>query len=172
MDTKGRLSIPARRLALDGMLTALLVILGMIKLPSLIPGAEFQLSSAYAVCLAAVVGFRRYLCIGVCASLIQLMLGTHTIWNVVVAMVFRIVVGLIITFFPGKKPALILSGPFGTGCARVVLAAMLQVPAGPLLAAALPGMIFTAVCVSIADPVLTRILPSEHIRFYTGPNSV
>lgn len=34
-----------RRLALDGIFTAVLVILGMIKLPSLIPGAEFQLSA-------------------------------------------------------------------------------------------------------------------------------
>ena len=50
-----------QRLALDGILTAVLVLLGMIKLPSLIPGAEFQLSAPYAVCLAAVVGFRRYL---------------------------------------------------------------------------------------------------------------
>ena len=71
-----------RRLALDGIFTAVLVILGMIKLPSLIPGAEFQLSAPYAVCLAAAVGFKRYLGTGICSSAIQLLLGTHTVWNV------------------------------------------------------------------------------------------
>ena len=67
------------------------------------PGAEFQLSAPYAVCLVAGVGFWRYLGIGVCASLVQLMMGTHTPWNVLVAMVFRVAAGLIVSLLPGKK---------------------------------------------------------------------
>lgn len=62
-----------QRIALDGVFTAILVALGMIKLPSLFPGAEFQLSAPYAVCLAAMVGFKRYLIIGICSSIIQLL---------------------------------------------------------------------------------------------------
>ena len=58
-----------QKLAFDGLLTAILVRLGMLKLPSLIPGAEFQPSAPYAVCLAAAVGFRRYLGIGICVVL-------------------------------------------------------------------------------------------------------
>lgn len=147
-----------RRMAMDGLLTALLVILGMIKLPSLIPGAEFQLSAPYAVCLAAAVGFRRYLGIGACASCIQLLLGTHTIWNVAVAMVFRLTAGALAAWKPSGKLRILLAGPVGTGCARLALAAMLRTPALPLLAAALPGMVFTAVCTGVLYPVFCRVL--------------
>lgn len=158
--------LSAKQLALDGMLTALLIIMGMIKLPSLIPGAEFQLSAPYAVCLAAIAGFKRYLRIGVCASIIQLLLGTHTIWNVLIAMVFRIAVGLVITLFPGNKAAFVLAGPVGTSCARLVLAAILHVFAGPLLAAAFPGMVFTAVCAAVLNPVLTKIFSQSQDMAY------
>lgn len=149
-----------RRLTLDGMLTAILVILGMIKLPSIIPGAEFQLSAPYAVVLASFVGFYRYLGIGMCASAIQLLLGTHTIYNVVVALVFRIVAGLIIKFCPKKEAIIAIAGPLGTACARIVMSLILFVPVLPLLVAAVPGMIFTA----FVAVVLRRIL-KKNIRF-------
>lgn len=155
---KQRRRFSAGRLAVDGMLTALLVLLGMLKLPSLMPGAEFQLSAPYAVCLAAMVGFRRYLGIGICASLIQLMLGTHTVWNVMIAMVFRIAAGGVVSCFSGKRLAVVLAGPFGTACARLVLAAVLSIPAAPLLLAAVPGMVFTAVLAAVLEPVMGRVL--------------
>lgn len=66
MEEKKRTQINTRTITMD-MLTAILVILGMIKIPSVIPGAEFQLSAPYAVCLASLVGFGRYLGIGICA---------------------------------------------------------------------------------------------------------
>ena len=157
MNRERTVSTTPRTLALDGMFTALLILLGMIKLPSILPGAEFQLSAPYAVCLVAGVGFWRYLGIGVCASLVQLMMGTHTLWNVLVAMVFRVAAGLIVSLLPGKKWAMVLAGPVGTGCARVVLAGVLGVPVLPLLAAAVPGMVFTGVCVALLEPVLRRI---------------
>lgn len=157
MNRERTVSITPRTLALDGMFTALLILLGMIKLPSILPGAEFQLSAPYAVCLVAGVGFWRYLGIGVCASLVQLMMGTHTPWNVLVAMVFRVAAGLIVSLLPGKTWAMVLAGPVGPGCARVVLAGVLGVPVLPLLGAAVPGMVFTGVCVALLEPVLRRI---------------
>ena len=147
-----------RQFIIDGILAAILVLLGMIKLPSLFPGAEFQLSAPYAVCLAYMVGFKRYLGIGICSSIIQLFLGTHTIWNVVIAMVFRIVAGLIVEFGRRHRLAVIAAGPLGTGCARLVIAYMLQVPAWPLLVAAVPGMVFTAVGVLFVIPMVERAL--------------
>ena len=42
MNRERTVSITPRTLALDGMFTALLILLGMIKLPSILPGAEFQ----------------------------------------------------------------------------------------------------------------------------------
>lgn len=165
-DRNPSLSISIRQLALDGVFTAVLTVLGMIRLPSVLPGAEFQLSAPYAVCLASLVGFRRYLGIGICSSVIQFALGSHTIWNVLVAMVFRIVAGLFVELCPFRKSALILAGPAGTGCARLVLAAIQHLPALPLLLAALPGMGFTSLCAVTLEPVFRRILPagSETVR--------
>ena len=153
-----------RQLTADGFLTAILVILGMIKLPSLIPGAEFQLSAPYAVCLAASVGFRRYLGIGVCASCIQLLLGTHTVWNVGIAMVFRLAAGALAAWRPSGRLRLMLAGPVRTGCARLTLAAIFQVPVLPLLAAALPGMVFTAACTGVLYPVFCRAMEQGGAR--------
>lgn len=140
------------RLTIDSMLTVMLVLTGMIKIPSFIPGAEFQVSAPFAIGIAVMVGFGRYLGIGICASFIQLLLGTQTIWNVLIAMIFRIVAGSIITLFPKNKLAMIVAGPMGTIVARIVFAFILKVPAETLLLAAIPGMIFTAVLVVIFQP--------------------
>ena len=63
-------------------LAAGLAVLGSFKLPGLLPGTEFQLSAPFAVALAACLGFKRYFVIGVLASLLNFMLGTHTLLNV------------------------------------------------------------------------------------------
>lgn len=146
-------SYDIRKIAVDGLLTAILFILGMIKIPSFLPGAEFQLSAGYAVCICYMVGFYRYLGIGICSSLLQLALGTHTIWNVLIAMVFRIVAGMIVTGFRKYRLSVYLAGPIGTMAGRIVLAAILKVPVWPLLAAAAPGMIFTVVMVAVLLPI-------------------
>lgn len=154
------------KLVEDGILTAILIILGMLKLPSIIPGTEFQLSAPYAVCVAVLVGFGRYLRIGICASFIQLLLGTHTIWNVTIAMIFRIVAGGIIALFPNKKILLYIAGPLGTAAARMVMAVVLGVPLIPLLVSAAPGMLFTVVGVAVILPIMKRIIknaPAVHL---------
>lgn len=147
----------AKRMSQDGIFVAILIILGMIKIPSVLPGAEFQLSAPYAVCLASMVGFKRYFGIGICASFIQLILGTHTIYNVAVAMIFRIVAGAIVQWCPFRKVALIVAGPIGTACARVVMAYIFSIPLQPLLVAAFPGMIFTAVVAVLLNQAVKRI---------------
>lgn len=168
MNKKEKISIkrtsPLQSLAMDGIFTAILIILGMIKIPSFLPGAEFQLSAPYAICLASFVGFQRYLCIGVCSSLIQLMLGTHTVWNVMIAMVFRVAAGLILTVLPHKKIVLAAAGPIGTIAARIVLAMVMQVPVMPLLLAAAPGMVFTGIAVFVMMPMFQlvhRVFPAS-----------
>ena len=79
-------------------------------------------------------------------------------WNVLIAMVFRAAAGSIAACRPLGKLRLVISGPVGTACARLVLAATLNVPALPLLAAAVPGMIFTAVCAVFLYPIFRRVV--------------
>ena len=143
-------------LTLTALLAVLLAVFGTFKIPGIVPGTEFQLSAPFAVCIAALFGFRRYLLIGVLASMINLLLGTHTILNVLIAMVFRLVAGGIIAVGGDKPLLLAVSGPVGTACGRIVLAAVLHTGAGVLLLGAVPGMIFTAAATLVMYPILKR----------------
>lgn len=64
-------------------LTAMITVLGAIKIPNVIPGIEFQLSAPLAVAICAVFGFKKYIISGCLSSLIGLALGTQTILNVI-----------------------------------------------------------------------------------------
>lgn len=157
MKRKTQNQFNARRITMDAMFTVILIVLGAIKLPSIIPGAGFQLSAPYAVCLAYYLGFFRYLEIGICASIIQLILGTHTIYSVIISMVFRIVAGLFIEFCPNKNISLIFSGPFGTAVARLVVSMVTHVSVVTLLIGAAPGMIFTAITSFAVEKIFLKI---------------
>lgn len=150
--------IQRKELAITAMLAAVLAILGTFKIPAILPGAEFQLSAPFALCLAACFGFRRYFTIGILASAINLLLGTHTILNVTIALVFRIVAGGIVAVFGAKPVVLAVSGPVGTASGRLVLALITHISPLPLLAGAVPGMIFTAVLTPVMYPAMRRIL--------------
>ncbi|MCI8287522.1 MAG: hypothetical protein HFH89_07710, partial [Lachnospiraceae bacterium] len=54
-----------REMTTTALLAVLLAVMGMFRLPSLLPGCEFQLSAPFAVCIAACFGFKKYLKIGV-----------------------------------------------------------------------------------------------------------
>ena len=55
-------------------LTAMITVLGAIKIPNIIPGIEFQLSAPLAVAICAVFGFKKYIISGCLSSLIGLAL--------------------------------------------------------------------------------------------------
>lgn len=134
-----------KEVALIGFLTALIAVTGMIKLPGLVPGTEFQFSAPVAVGICAAFGVKRYLVSGVLASLVSLALGLQTILNVSVSMSFRVAVGMALLLLGNTFVVVILAGPFGTFCGRLVLALLTQTNVWVLLAAAGVGMIYTAV---------------------------
>ncbi|MFD2132808.1 hypothetical protein ACFSKI_16500 [Pseudogracilibacillus auburnensis] len=127
------------------LLASFIIISGAFKIPTGIPGSEFQMSAPIAIAICAVFGFKRYIIAGIIASSILFMLGIHTLLNIEIAMIFRIVGGGIVAIFRTRLPVLIVAGPIGTLAARFVLALTLQVPALSLIIAAIPGMIFTAI---------------------------
>ncbi|MCI9144274.1 MAG: hypothetical protein HFH87_16915 [Lachnospiraceae bacterium] len=150
-----------REMTITALLAALLAVMGMFRLPSLLPGCEFQLSAPFAVCIAACFGFKRYLKIGVLASVINLISGTHTIVNVTIAMIFRLVAGGIISLFGVNPVTIAVSGPLGTVAGRAVLGGISGTNPLALIAAALPGMVFTAVGASVMYPVMKRLVRRE-----------
>ena len=50
-----------RQITEIGILTAMITILGAIKIPNLVPGIEFQLSAPLAVAICAAFGFKKYI---------------------------------------------------------------------------------------------------------------
>ncbi|WP_100330703.1 hypothetical protein [Bacillus xiapuensis] len=138
------MKLQTNQIALISLLAAFIAISGMIKLPSLIPGTEFQMSAPIAVAIAAAFGFWRYLAAGILASLLLFLLGVHHVLNIEVSMVFRLVAGGVIAVFGPKFAIVALAGPIGTTAARWTLSLTLGVPLFPLLLGAIPGMVFTA----------------------------
>lgn len=134
----------AQNLTFTAFLSMLILISGSLKIPSPIIGGEFQLSAPIAVLICCYFGFKRYLTAGIIASILSLLLGTATVFNVMIAIIFRIVAGTIITLGGRSLPIIALSGPSGTLAARMVMGQLLNIDWLILAYAALPGMIFTA----------------------------
>ncbi|MEG6584500.1 hypothetical protein [Dendrosporobacter sp. 1207_IL3150] len=128
-----------------GLLAALITVTGAVKMPGLIPGTEFQLSAPLAVAICAVFGFTKYITAGILSSLIGLILGTQNLLNVFIAMVFRLSVGGILGVLGTSWPVVVAAGPIGSAVARLAMGGLLGKAVIPLLLAALPGMVYTAV---------------------------
>jgi hypothetical protein len=136
------------------LLCALITISGAFKIPGLVPGMEFQMSAPIAVAICGVFGIKVYLCAGILSSMIGLMLGTQNILNVCIALLFRVVVAIVYFGIGPTKIFYLFSGPLGTFVARMALSVLIGKAAYPMVAAAVPGMIFTA----IMAPVCGRLL--------------
>ena len=147
----------ARTITQIALLAALITITGAIKLPSIFPGMEFQLSAPLAVSICAVFGFKKYIIAGLISSSIGLMLGTQNLFHVAVQMQFRIVVGIVLLILGRHLWSIAISGPLGTLVARLTLSLVLGKAAYALVAAAVPGMLFTLVTAPFLTKVLTRV---------------
>lgn len=146
-----------RALTETALLVTLITISGAIKIPGLFPGTEFQLSAPLAVAICGVFGFSKYITAGVLASLLGLILGTQTLLNVGIAMIFRLVVGVCLAAFGTSWPVLVVAGPLGSSVARLALGGILGKAAVPLLIAALPGMVYTALTAWPLTLLLKRV---------------
>ena len=146
-----------REIALIAILAVIIAISGSLKIPSPFPGTEFQLSAPLAVAIAACFGFTRYILAGLVASLLTLLLGTHTFINVLIAMTFRLVAGGTIALFGPRFWVVCLAGPLGSTAARIVVWLLLGKGLLPMLVASLPGMLFTVLTSWPLTKVLTRI---------------
>lgn len=144
------------------LLAALITITGAIKLPSLFPGMEFQLSAPLAVAICVVFGFKKYILAGLLSSAAGLLLGTHNLFNVAIAMQFRLVVGAMIALLGRRLWVIAIAGPMGTLIARLTLSLALGKAASALVLAALPGMIFTLLAAPVMVRVLKKVTAARH----------
>ncbi len=140
-----------------GILTAMITILGTIKIPNVIPGIEFQLSAPLAVAICAVFGFKKYIISGCLSSLIGLALGTQTIVSVAIAMQFRLIVGLVLLIGQNHMWSILVSGPIASTIARLTLSLYFGKAALAMVMMAVPGMIFTVVVAPIFVKIFKKI---------------
>ena len=138
-------------------LTAMITVLGAIKIPNIIPGIEFQLSAPLAVAICAVFGFKKYIISGCLSSLIGLALGTQSILNVMIAMQFRLIVGLILWIGKNRMWSILISGPIASAIARITIGLSFGKMVIPMLVMAVPGMIFTVIVSPIFYSILHRL---------------
>lgn len=146
------------------LLTGFITLSGALKIPSLFPGTEFQLSAPIAVAICVVFGFKKYIIAGVLSSLIGLMLGTQNLLNVAVACIFRLVVGAVLVLGGKNFWTIAIAGPIGTAIARLSLSLIVGKAATALLIAALPGMVFTAICAMPMVKLLERVYSRKEKR--------
>ena len=138
-------------------LTAMMTILGGIKIPNLISGVEFQLSAPLAVAICATFGFRKYIICGCLSSLIGLVLGTQNLLNVAIAMQFRLILGLILWIGKNRMWSILISGPIASAIARITIGLSFGKMVIPMLMMAVPGMIFTVIVSPIFYSILRRL---------------
>lgn len=153
----------ARTITEIALLAALIAVTGSLKLPSLMPGLEFQLSAPLAVAICAAFGFKKYILAGMLASIAGLMLGTQNLLSVAIQMQFRLVVGLVLFAFGTRWLSVAIAGPLGTFVARITLSLVLGKGAWALVAAALPGMVFTFLFAPFFAKALTKIASVRRI---------
>lgn len=140
------------------LLAAFIAVSGSFKIPSLIPGSEFQLSAPVAVAACGIFGIKKYLTAGIAASAICLILGTQNVFNVLIALSFRAVIAVMFAFMGSSKAFYIIAGPVASALSRLVLALFVDKAAVyALIAAAVPGMIFTAFAAPLIAGILTRL---------------
>lgn len=144
----------ARRLAETALLGTLLFAAGLLRLPSPVPGSEFQLSAPLAVAVCGVWGFRVYFLAGCLATALSLLCGGATVLHALVAMTFRLGAGAVYLLLGPTRLFYVLAGPAGTLAARAVLSLAAGGGFAALALAALPGMAASA----LFAPPLARLL--------------
>ena len=157
-------NVNMKELTTTALLGVLILLSSSFKIPSPIAGGEFQLSAPIAVLICACFGFKRYIIAGVLASVLGMMLGMHNIINVLVQMVFRLVTGGTMALLGTNLLAVAISGPLGTFAARIVLWQVTGVSWIALTAAAVPGMIFTAVAAGAFYRPAQKLLKTAILR--------
>lgn len=128
-------------------IAAILSIFAMIKLPSIIPGMEFQLSAPVSLLILAFFGIKKYFIGGLLSSFILLALGIFNPINIMISIIFRLVAIIIVYIFKTNVFSLIIASVLGSVISRIILSQILDLSLLIILINALPGIIFTILTV-------------------------
>ena len=126
---------------------AILNIFAMMKLPSILPGLEFQLSAPISLLVLAIFGIKKYFIGGLLSSFILFILGVFNPLNLIVSFCFRLVAMLIVYIFKVNVFSLVIASILGSILSRLILSHVLNLPILIVMINIIPGIIFTILLV-------------------------
>ncbi|MBM0845835.1 QueT transporter family protein [Staphylococcus saprophyticus] len=126
-------------------IAAILSIFAMMKLPSILPGLEFQLSAPVSLLILALFGIKKYFIGGLLSSFILLILGVFNPLNLIISFCFRLVAILIVYIFKVNVFSFVIASILGSTLSRLILSQILNLPISIVMLNAIPGMIFTII---------------------------
>ncbi|HCT8977651.1 TPA: QueT transporter family protein [Staphylococcus aureus] len=128
-------------------IAAILTILAVLKIPSIIPGLDFQLSAPAALLILAFFGIKKYFLGGLLSSVLLLIFGVFNPINVIISIIFRVIAIAIAVVYLLKINvlSLVLASVLGSLVSRLLLSIILNLPVWVVLLNAIPGVIFTLI---------------------------
>ncbi|MRF37189.1 QueT transporter family protein [Staphylococcus sp. KY49P] len=142
-------------------IAAILSIFAIIKMPSILPGLEFQLSAPVSLLILAIFGIKKYFIGGLLSSFILLILGIFNPINLIVSFCFRFVAILVIWFFKVNVFSLIIAAVLGSTLSRIILSQILNLPILVIVINATPGIIFTII---VLIPLYLSLIKNNLIK--------
>ena len=114
-------------------IAAILTILAVLKIPSIIPGLDFQLSAPAALLILAFFGIKKYFLGGLLSSLLLLVFGVFNPINVIISIIFRVIAIAVVYLLKINVLSLVLASVLGSLVSRLLLSIILNLPVGSVI---------------------------------------
>ena len=125
-------------------IAAILTILAVLKIPSIIPGLDFQLSAPAALLILAFFGIKSTFRWAL-SSVLLLIFGVFNPINVIISIIFRVIAIAVVYLLKINVLSLVLASILGSLVSRLLLSIILNLPVWVVLLNAIPGVIFTLI---------------------------
>lgn len=102
-------------------IAAILTILAVLKIPSIIPGLDFQLSAPAALLILAFFGIKKYFLGGLLSSVLLLIFGVFNPINVIISIIFRVIAIAVVYLLKINVLSLVLASVLGSLVSRLLL---------------------------------------------------
>ena len=102
------------------------------KIPSIIPGLDFQLSAPAALILAFF-GIKKYFLGGLLSSLLLLVFGVFNPINVIISIIFRVIAIAVVYLLKINVLSLVLASVLGSLVSRLLLSIILNLLCGSVI---------------------------------------
>lgn len=155
------LTLSSKEITQISCIAAILSILAIIKIPSILPGLDFQLSAPVSLLILAIFGIKKYFVGGLLSSFILFILGIFNPINLIISFSFRLVAILIVYFFKVNIFSLVVAAILGSTLSRIMLAQILNLPILLVIVNAVPGIISTII---ILIPLYFSLIKNDVIK--------